>query len=285
MHDPSNRKTMKLLGRFSHLLLLPLWLAGLYWAGASLQADRHFQRAREYVDNPARHVEELNAALKLNPWHGMAQADMGRVMTAREDWMGTIAWTRRALQDVFFLDLQRQLANAYYQLWDKARLSKKMIMYAESFNRVAAEQYSNILLFLPDDRDSLYRLAQLDLISDPAKSIALARRSLLIYPPASDTNYLLNMALAQEMEHVSNERLRTDWSVRGDYREAMHATHRAVLLGPSQNLGPEVFQRADFKDHLKQWDMWIRNVEAGELRPEAAVNLETNRGRGVRPAQ
>lgn len=242
---------------YIHLLLLPLWLAGMLWVGRTLAAERHVGAARATVDQPAEHVAHLEQALRLNPWSGGALAGMGRVMTARENWPAVIDYTERALQSLFYADLFRQLANANFQL-GSARGDYRLSAY---------EHYRRFLLYYPDDRDSLYRLAHVCLLlNKPEEAEALARYCLRIHPPQNDVWYDLNVIQAKQ----------------GRHREAMHSVHRFLLLGPSYNVRQEAYDRWDWSKHLDDWDRFLRLVESGKMTPKKSGTLQTDRGRAPR---
>jgi len=248
------------LTRAIHLLLLPLWLLAFVWAVRTLESERHLSHAKTLIDAPSAHLAELEESLRLNPHNGFALAAVGRVMTARENWPEVIDYTRRALASVFHPDLVRQLANAHLQL-GAVRGDHRLTAY---------DQYRRFLLYLPDDRDALYRLANLCLAPGSNKvqeAEALMTYCLRIHPPASDLWYTMNTIQAGQKRS----------------REAMHSVHRFLLLGPSDNLGEEVLERYNWSNHLLTWNRYIRNVEQGTMKPAAAKTLTTDRGRAPRP--
>ena len=63
------------------------------------------------------------------------------------------------------------------------------------------------------------------------------------------------------------------------YREAMHSVQRFLLLGPSPNMGPEVFKSRDWSKHLLQWNKYLPTVEAGKMKPAEGGTVTTDRGR------
>lgn len=242
-----------------HLLLLPLWIAAFFWTVRMMAAERHFMVSESTRNEPVVHVGELEEALRLNPWNGLALASMGRVMTAREDWTGAIEYSQQALEAVFYPDLVRQLANAYAQRGLRARDAQSLT--------TSYKLLHDLLLISPRDTDSIYRFANLNLmLNRTAQAESLARMGLEMDPYASDLWYLLNSAQTRE------ER----------YRESMHSVHRFLLLGPSGNIGQEVFDVYDYAAHLSKWDAYIHRVEAGEVAPSESEIIRPHRGQAVR---
>ena len=232
------------LARVVHLPLLALWAVAAFFVARSIAAESHFQTALQFANDPDRHIAQLSRALELNPLHGFAHAALGRIYLARKEWEGAVRHSRRALQLQFNLELVKQLGSAYFR----------------SGNILEAYRtFEETLTYLPNDRDSLFRLGQLNIILQrPEVAERVARRFIDFHSATGEAYWILGKAA----------------ELRNRHRQAMHCFHRFLMRSRSEALPEELYENIDWVHWLQTWDYYIRQVEKGEIVPQPGLRLD-----------